>query len=127
MNWTQFRHIIISNLTDELLTPKYRQLKKTYCLPATTGHCYIVSEVAYYLLDGKEEGWTPQYIKHEGNSHWFLKHTSGFILDLTADQFTTLIDYSKAKGKGFLTRIPSKRSKTLIRRIDESGKLWLPI
>ena len=125
MNWTQFSKLITKNLTNDLLTSKYRQLRASNSLPATTGHCYVASEVAYYLLGGKEGGWTPQYIKHLGCPHWFLKHRSGFILDLTKNQFQSPVPYYKARGKGFLTKLPSKRAKMLLKRIDESGQLWL--
>jgi hypothetical protein len=59
-------------------------------------------------------------IKHEGNSHWFLKHSSGKILDATSDQFATAVPYEKAKGRGFLTKEPSKRAKTLMSRLESN-------
>lgn len=124
MDWPEFRGLILDNLTDDLLTKKYRKLReKNPKCPATTGHCYVASEAAYWLLGGKEEGWTAQYIKHLGCAHWFLKHKSGFILDLTYNQFKSPIDYSKARGTGFLTKLPSRRTKVLIIRINES-KTW---
>lgn len=89
-------------------------------MPNTFGQCYVASEAAYYLLGGKEEGWKPMHMKHLGVSHWFLKHESGFILDLTASQFQSPLDYSGARGTGFLTKEPSKRAKKLLIRIRES-------
>ena len=56
------------------------------------------------------------------NTHWFLKHSSGFILDVTESQFKSKLDYSKAKGKGFLTKQPSKRTRKLLKKISESKK-----
>lgn len=124
MNWPQFRGLILDNLTDDLLSKEYVRLReKNPNLPATTGHCYVASETAYWLLGGKEEGWTPQYVKHLGCAHWFLKHKSGFILDLTYNQFKSPVDYDKARGTGFLTKLPSKRTKKLIIRINESRML----
>ncbi len=124
MDWPQFRDLILDNLSDDLLSKEYFQLKiKNPNLPETTGHCYVASEAAYYMLGGKEEGWTPQFIRHLGCSHWFLKHESGFILDLTYNQFKSPIDYSKARGTGFLTKTPSKRTKKLLIRIRESQRL----
>ena len=38
------------------------------------------------------------------------------ILDPTKEQFSTPVDYSSGKGKGFLTKKPSKRAATLIKR-----------
>lgn len=76
-----------------------------------TGQCYVLSEILYHILGGKDQGWTPQVLHHEGGTHWFLKHKSGIILDATASQFATPIPYHKAKGCGFLTKNLSKRSK----------------
>ena len=78
------------------------------------GNCYVTSEAAYHLLGGKEAGWTPMRMHHEGDTHWFLKHKSGFILDLTVKQFKTRPDYTQAVGSGFLTREPSKRAQKMI-------------
>lgn len=53
-----------------------------------------------------------------GESHWFLKHSSGLILDATAKQFgRRLPDYSKARGHGFLTLRPSARARRLMRQL----------
>jgi hypothetical protein len=78
------------------------------------GNCYVTSEALYHLLGGKKAGWKPMVMKHEGDSHWFLKHKSGTILDATAKQFKNKPDYSKAKGCGFLTRNPSWRAENLV-------------
>lgn len=78
------------------------------------GNCYATSEAAYHLLGGKEAGWTPMNMRHEGESHWFLRHESGLVLDLTAAQFETKPDYSKARGRGFLTAEPSGRAAQLM-------------
>ena len=120
MNWEYFKNIIISNLSDDLLLPKYKKMKVGKNLHKTFGHCYVVSEAAYYLLGGKEAGWTPYFINHLGCHHWFLKHESGAILDLTAEQFSYPLDYKAARGKGFLTKAPSKRAKDLICKIKLS-------
>jgi hypothetical protein len=72
----------------------------------------------YHSLGGKAAGYTPMQIKHEGTSHWFLKHKSGDVVDPTADQFKTPVPYEKAKGRGFLTKEPSKRAKVLMSRME---------
>lgn len=120
MDWSDFRGLILDHLTDDLLAPKYRRQKLALNVPNTFGHCYVASEAAYYLLGGKEEGWKPMHMTYLGRSHWFLKHESGFILDLTYNQFKGKLDYSKARGTGFLTKNPSRRARTLIIRIRES-------
>jgi hypothetical protein len=119
MNWDDFKSIIVDNLSDELLSSRFRKLKKRGAA-STFGHCYVASETAYHLLGGKAEGWKSYFIEHENCSHWFIKHKSGLIIDFTADQFTNHIPYNKGIGKGFLTKQPSKRAKILMQRIAKS-------
>lgn len=49
------------------------------------------------------------------DTHWFLKHSSGLILDPSSLQFKTPPDYSQARGSGFLTKHPSKRAVALMK------------
>lgn len=80
------------------------------------GHCYVVSEALYHLLGCSK--WKPEQIHHEGVSHWYLRNNiSGAILDITATQFDTSVPYNLGRGKGFLTKSPSKRATILIERI----------
>lgn len=81
------------------------------------GNCYVASEALYHLLGGKAAGWTPMCMRHEGSTHWFLRHRSGLILDPTRPQFRTPPDYPRARGKGFLTKQPSRRARELMDRI----------
>ena len=83
-------------------------------LYGTKGNCYVTSEALYHLLGGKNAGWKPMNMQHEGTQHWFLKHESGMIVDATAIQFAKTPDYSKARGRGFLTGAPSKRARALM-------------
>jgi hypothetical protein len=103
-------------LSDDLLKPEYKG--SAHCMK---GHCYVASEAAYHLLGGKEAGWTPHVIQHEGGPHWFLKHAGGRILDPTADQFNTPVPYAKGQGKGFLTKEPSARTRQVIERMLGEG------
>jgi hypothetical protein len=81
------------------------------------GNCYVTSEALFHLLGGKAAGWKPMVMTHQGGTHWFLKHEDGMILDATARQFDAPPDYSKARGCGFLTVIPSKKARELIERL----------
>ena len=114
-----YDHQIGSNvrehLTDDRRSAKFRGHE---C--KTAGHCYVASEAVYHSLGGKAAGYTPMQIQHEGTSHWFLKHSSGKILDATSDQFATAVPYEKAKGRGFLTKEPSRRAKTLMSRLESN-------
>jgi hypothetical protein len=98
-------------------------MKTTY-----EGNCYVTSEALYHLLGGKAAGWKPMqmyvYTDCYGDanfpryvSHWFLKHKSGFILDATVRQFSEPPDYSKARGRGFLTKEPSKLARALMDKL----------
>ena len=73
------------------------------------GHCYVASE-CYYHLSGDKDILKPQLIKVNGMNHWYLKSDQGEIIDITAEQFRDPIDYSKGKGKGFLTKKRSCRA-----------------
>lgn len=79
-----------------------------------TGNCYAASEALYHLLGGKAAGWKPMVISMKPLNHWFLKHESGTILDVTSSQFDSPPDYDKARGCGFLTKKPSERAKQLM-------------
>jgi len=96
-------------LTDALRSKRYRGNPNRLA-----GHCYVASEAAYHALGGKRAGWTPQFIRHEGEPHWFLKHVSGTVLDITRSQFRTMPRYCEARGKGFLTAAPSKRARVVL-------------
>ena len=81
------------------------------------GHCYVASEVIFHLT-----GWKckPQFIRHEGEPHWYLLSPDGLtIIDATASQFKTPVPYDRGRGKGFLTKHPSKRAREMMRRIAE--------
>lgn len=82
------------------------------------GNCYVATEAAYHILGGKRSGWKPMVTRTTTDTHWFLRHKTGLILDLSRKQFRgQLPDYTKAKGCGFLTRKPSKRAAALIEKL----------
>jgi hypothetical protein len=81
-------------------------------------NCYVSSEAVFHLLGGYAYGWCPMNMRHEGSSHWFIRNFyTGMIIDLTKSQFKTLPDYKKARGRGFLTKQPSKRAKSLMKTL----------
>lgn len=84
------------------------------------GHCYVASEVIYYLLGGKKNGWTPYTYKRYNIVHWWIQDKSGQIIDITAKQFNKPIPYHKGRGRGFLTKRLSKRAKQLLQRIKNA-------
>jgi hypothetical protein len=110
----KLEELIRFSLTDELRKPGYGS-------HPMSGFCYVASEAFYHIMGGKRAGFTPCTIKHEGVSHWYLKHKSGRIVDITVDQFKTVPDYSKGRGRGFLTKDPSKRAQIVIDRAKKSN------
>jgi hypothetical protein len=103
---------IKNNLSDDLRKPQYQGHPNIYW-----GHCYIATEVLYYLW-GKQRGYKPQVLKLDnGGTHWFLRKGC-HIVDPTQKQFDMPVDYSKGKGCGFLTKMPSKRAVILLNRMN---------
>lgn len=108
-----------ASLDDSLRRPKYQGNPNHLA-----GHCYVASEALYHMMGGPDGDWVPQVIRHENDTHWYLKHReSGEILDPTAGQFKTPVPYEKGRGSGFLTRQPSKRAQELINRIESRRAL----
>lgn len=85
------------------------------------GNCYVSCEALYHLLGGKAAGYKPMRLKHERDTHWYLQHSSGLIIDPTSSQFKTPPDYSKGVGCGFLTKRPSKRAALLMTTLVWQG------
>lgn len=86
------------------------------------GNCYAASEALYHIMGGKKAGWKPMRFPLVGpnkrmDTHWFLKHVSGLVIDISVRQFKTKPDYRDAVGSGFLTKKPSKRARRLINEL----------
>ena len=118
MNLTEIKEIskkIVANLSDDLRKAKYRKNKNSLA-----GHCYVATEALYHLLNGKEKIWKPRWVKHENDTHWYIQNIqTKQIIDLTRKQFKTKVPYRNGIGCGFLTKEPSKRTKTLLLRIKK--------
>lgn len=60
-------------------------------------------------------GWNVMRIlKCQGDTHYYLEHDNGMIIDPSRRQFKRLPDYSKGRRTGFLTKRPSKRAVALM-------------
>lgn len=82
----------------------------------------MAAEALYHILGGKAAGWTPMVIPKNrgsvGDSHWFLRHSSGMRLDPSRLQFKGCAPcYGLARGSGFLTKRPSRRARALMRQL----------
>jgi len=112
-----------ASLTPDLLTPEWRAKAAKPRARPYTGHCYVAAEAVYHLLGGKAAGLRPMStgVAH-GGPHWFLVDDDGLIIDPTAEQYTTRElqrVYAHARGKGFLTRQPSRRARVVMDRVAE--------
>lgn len=87
------------------------------------GNCYVTCEALYHLMGGKKAGLIPHTVLHEGDTHWYLvrepDHPEGpeFIIDPTVKQFKTKPPYHLGRGRGFLTKRPSKRAREMMKRM----------
>ena len=85
------------------------------------GHCYVATESLQQILGGIRNGWYRSYLEWEGekDKHWFLYHKPHrIIVDPTADQFATELDYSAMKISPMQARFPSSRTICLLRRMQ---------
>jgi len=92
----------------------------------TMGHCYVAAEALYHLIleyapDCKPR---PQVARDvDGDTHWWLlvfdADNKGWIIDPTEDQYRSQGEkppYLFGRGRGFLTKEPSKRARKVIHR-----------
>lgn len=107
-------------LTADILKPAYRFMASAG--NPTSGHCYHAAEALWHLLGGQGSHWVPMRVREsDGMTHWWLRHRlNGQIADPTADQYRCIGEeppYALGKGGGFMTALPSKPAKEIIRRL----------
>ena len=78
--------------------------------------CYPAAEALYHNAGGRQAGLTPMQQIHEGRSHWWVRGPEGEVLDPAGAQFRTPVPYERGRGRGFLTKKPSKRARQLAKR-----------
>lgn len=103
--------------------------RETYVDHPLGGHCYVASEAYYHLLNDRE-AWRPESIAvewdkngiHGSMTHWFLRHDSGKVVDLTAEQFDVLPVtpmYEGGVGRGFVPPSPSNRAQETMAAVEQ--------
>jgi hypothetical protein len=103
-----------NSLDDALLKPEYRDRSDRH---PVAGHCYTAAEAVYHLMGGRASGLVPVNIRHEGDSHWYLKDIrNNRFIDPTHEQFKDPVPYEQGTPKGFLTTQPSKRAQIIMDR-----------
>jgi hypothetical protein len=104
-------------LSDDLRREEYQGEPNEF-----RGHCYVASEALYHLMD-KRRGFKPHTVQIGGETHWFLMIPGKInVLDPTFDQFDSPLPwclYQDSRGRGFLTKKPSRRARILIARVKE--------
>lgn len=107
---------IQSVLTDDLRRAPWKGDPNPFA-----GHCYVASESLYWLLTDRD-AWVPCVIRFGGTTHWFLRNRADMsVLDPTAGQFQDPVPYAEGRGKGFLTKNPSKRAAEILRRLGSKA------
>lgn len=128
MNYTNIIKKINKNLTPDFLKGRWKENYNPEEHP-TTGHCYLATEVLYWILGGTNSDWMPHVLTSkvwsdglgEGETHWFLKNKkTGKILDPTEQQFNgKKIDYDAGIPNGMMCYPVggSKRARKIIDKI----------
>ncbi len=110
-------------------SPELRQSKYLVQKHPMAGFSYVASEALYHL-GAREAGFIPVTLRVGDDVHWYLRHPDGRLLDPTADQFRehppSLLERRSARGRGFLTRHPSKRCRIALERLDEMRRATPP-
>lgn len=111
---TRVSAAVVASLSPDLVQEQYRYLLEKSPLG---GYCYVASEAMYYLLNGRESGYIPARLVHEGTLHYYLRHRkTGAVIDLTASQFDTAVPYDQGRGCCYRQSKPSKRAAVVIER-----------
>ncbi len=101
------------------------------------GNCYVTIEALYHLMGGAEAGLVVRIVRHEGDVHWYLVQRvfrdfapyrlrgqtrfrevyTEVVIDPTVLQFKTPPPYEEGRGRGFLTKEPSRRAREMMDRM----------
>jgi hypothetical protein len=116
-------NLIRKNLTKDLVEKKYKSQNDSNPM---YGHCYHVTQAAYYLFD-TDKLVSYSAIDDRGEPHWWLQYEDQ-IIDITADQFKVRgVNPPYEKGKpskwyGWRNR-PHKKSLKLIEKVIKNKDL----
>lgn len=101
-------------LTQKIVKPPYGGTN------LTLGFCYAASEAIFHLSEDTLEPWWVRFGPKYSQTHWFLRHPDGKVLDVTASQFDDgqlYGIYEAARRRAFGTPYPSKRARLILERI----------
>ena len=80
--------------------------------------CYAASEAVKAMSSEKLK---PETVHVGDIVHWYLRDEDGCVVDPTYDQFPHIPWYEAGRGRGFLTKRPSKRARKLI-KLAKAGR-----
>ena len=110
---------IISNLTPELVTKKYRAENATNPM---FGHCYHSSQALFYLMDTNVLEQRTAIDYHDEAHWWLVDNTTDKVYDITVDQYYNVgqtppyVDGKKKPWYGWKQR-PHQRTLNLMVRV----------
>jgi len=118
--------LIQKSLTPDLLKRRFREGN---AINPLFGHCYHSAETLFHLI--REFRLPEKFLAYrpcrgvDGNNipHWWLQNDRGEILDPTAGQYTSKglnPPYGSGRFRSFLTKEPSKNTKTIIKCVPFS-------
>ena len=87
---------IVSNLTPEMVTKKYREENASNPM---FGHCYHSSQALFYLMDTDVLEQRTAIDYHDCSHWWLVDKTTEKIYDITADQYYSVDQLPPYPGK----------------------------
>ena len=87
---------IVSNLTPEMVTKKYREENASNPM---FGHCYHSSQALFYLMDTNVLEQRTAIDYHDCSHWWLVDKTTEKIYDITADQYYSVDQLPPYPGK----------------------------
>ena len=87
---------IVSNLSPEMVTKKYREENKSNKM---FGHCYHSSQALFYLMDTDVLEQRTAIDYHDCSHWWLVDKTTEKIYDITADQYYSVDQLPPYPGK----------------------------
>ena len=87
---------IVSNLTPEMVTKKYREEN---AINPMFGHCYHSSQALFYLMDTDVLEQRTAIDYHDCSHWWLVDKTTEKIYDITADQYYSVDQLPPYPGK----------------------------
>ena len=116
-------HLIMQNLTQDLLPKKYQEENKTN---ETFGHCHTASATLQRIFTTKELK-LYRALDWRDIWHWWAVDNDGMVIDLTKSQYTSIgktPPYANGEKSSMLGFAYRTRVLELCERVDKELKLF---